>query len=103
MDDKYRHVDPGLTVALIGQDISSAFDTVNHGILLDRLRSEFVIDGTAHHWIASYLFHRTFYVRVDAFLSPAINIGVPQESVTPHTEPSGMCGVQLWCEKPSHY
>ena len=39
-------------VTLVGLlDLSTAFDTVNHDILLDRLRVAFVIQGTALSWI----------------------------------------------------
>ena len=42
-----RLVDEGSGVALIGLDISAAFDMVNHEKLLDRLETEFGISGTA--------------------------------------------------------
>ncbi|KAK6308672.1 hypothetical protein J4Q44_G00201350 [Coregonus suidteri] len=42
-------------------DLSSAFDTVNHQILLSTL-SELGISGAAHSWIASYLTGRSYQV-----------------------------------------
>jgi len=39
---------------LIGLDLSAAFDTVNHGILLERVQSEFGVTGTPLAWLQSY-------------------------------------------------
>ena len=40
-------------------DLSAAFDTIGHGILLERLRSAFGVRDMALSWIASYLSGRT--------------------------------------------
>ena len=68
---------------LILLDLSAAFDTVDHVILLSRLKQTFGVDGTAHRWFRSYLLGRTQYVRRGATRSTITRLlcGVPQGSV----------------------
>ena len=63
-------------------DIKKAFDTVNHRILIDKLRF-YGIRGTPLAWISSYLSNRQQYVQVHGFDSSynSIKCGVPQGSV----------------------
>ena len=64
-------------------DLSAAFDTIDHGILLERLSSWFGISGSALNWFSSYLMDRTLSVKVQEFSSSPTNLnyGVPQGSV----------------------
>ena len=48
--------------ALVVLDLSAAFDTVDHGILLEILNHRFGIDGSALDWYNSYLQGRTMTV-----------------------------------------
>ena len=52
VDDILGLVDSGSVVALIGLDISAAFDTINHNMLLDRLRNDYGIYDDALEWIS---------------------------------------------------
>ncbi|KAM9421210.1 uncharacterized protein ACWYII_021390 [Salvelinus alpinus] len=63
-------------------NLSAAFDTVNHQILLSTL-SELGISGAAHAWIASYLTGRSYQVawRESVSAPRALTTGVPQGSV----------------------
>ena len=69
-------------VGLVSLDLSAAFDTLNHDILLGRLRSIGLSDS-ALIWFRSYLSGRTSTVRINNQYSPASDCttGVPQRSV----------------------
>ena len=69
--------------ALVLLDLSAAFDTIDHGILLSRLSSHYGITGSALDLLTSYLSNRTMSVLIDSTPSPptAVNTGVPQGSV----------------------
>ena len=64
-------------------DLSAAFDTLDHDIMLNRLELSFGIKGTALAWFKSYLEFRKQSVQVGSASSdPAIlKFGVPQGSV----------------------
>ena len=64
-------------------DLSAAFDTIDHNILLTRLSSWFGIHGTALNWFRSYLSSRYFRVKCnnDFSSSHTCLCGVPQGSV----------------------
>ena len=54
-NDILRAIDNGGCEILLLLDLSAAFDTVDHGILLSRLRDRFGVSGTALAWFQSYL------------------------------------------------
>ena len=67
---------------LVLLDLSAAFDTVDHNVLLSRLHSKFGISGTALEWFRSYLNGRSQRVMVQGNLSQSLNLdfGVLQGS-----------------------
>ena len=64
-------------------DLSAAFDTIDHTILLDRLNVYYGISKLALGWFKSYLSGRTHSVKVGSTLShpAALQYGVPQGSI----------------------
>jgi hypothetical protein len=69
--------------ALVFLDLSAAFDTIDHTILLTRLTSTFGICGPALNLLSSYLSNRTQFVSIDSesSVSAPLSTGVPQGSV----------------------
>lgn len=76
-------VDRQEVVLLVLLDLSAAFDTVDHNVLLQRLYHRIGISGTALKWVESYLKSRTSCVSIDGEYSAAAQLiyGVPQGSV----------------------
>ena len=71
-------------VVLVLLDLSAAFDTIDHKILLDRLKVLLGIQGTALAWFNSYLKLRTNSVFINGIASEkseSSSFGVPQGSV----------------------
>jgi len=83
LDGVYTAADNKEVTVLIGLDLSAAFDTVDHEILLERLQTEFGVERTPLTWLRSYLDGRTQCVKIGQHQSTAIQleVGVPQESV----------------------
>ena len=52
-------------------DLSQAFDTLDHAILLSKLEA-CGITGTAHQWITDYFRNRMQYVQIDDSKSDAL-------------------------------
>ena len=83
LDDLNKVVNSGKTAVLVGLDLSAAFDTIEHDILLDRLRTVFGVSGEALVWIETYLRGRKQYVMAGGERSTLseCDFGVPQGSV----------------------
>uniref|UniRef100_A0A3B3HCK7 Reverse transcriptase domain-containing protein n=1 Tax=Oryzias latipes TaxID=8090 RepID=A0A3B3HCK7_ORYLA len=75
--------DAGKCSVLLLLDLTAAFDTVDHYILLDRLKNWVGISGSALNWFSSYLTGRSFSVVFSKFKSSSapLTSGVPQCSV----------------------
>jgi len=82
-NDVLMMIDKKENVVLLLLDLSAAFDTINHNLLLKKLRSVYGISGKAIQWIESYLSGRTFKVCVNRVSSTEcfLEIGVPQGSI----------------------
>ena len=63
-------------------DISKAFDTISHDILIDKLEN-IGIRGIENKWFQSYLSNRTRYMEIFNINSPTENIscGIPQRPI----------------------
>ena len=58
-------LDSNNCVAVLTLDLSAAFDTVDHEILLERMSSKFGIKDKALAWFKSYLSGRTQFVNIN--------------------------------------
>jgi hypothetical protein len=83
LDDLNRIIDDRRSAVLVGLDLSAAFDTIEHDILIERLRSVFGVTGSALMWVETYLRDREQYVMAGGQRSAVSQCehGVPQGSV----------------------
>ena len=83
LNDLLLSADSGSPVILVLLDLTAAFDTVDHRILLSRLEHLVGLKGTALQFFQSYLANRCFSVQLgDSISSVApLTCGVPQGSI----------------------
>jgi len=67
--DVLHAADPGVVSLLCMHDLSAAFDTVDHDILIGHLQQSFGVKGLALSWIESFLSNRTQSVSIDGVQS----------------------------------
>ena len=81
--DLLSNLDNKKMSALVLLDLSAAFDTIDHGILLSRLKSRYGIHGSALEWFKSYLTGRSQCVKINSSSSKETHLpfGVPQGSI----------------------
>ena len=76
-------MEKGEVTALTLLDLSAAFDTIDHDLLLNRLTDWFRIGGNALSWLNSYLRDKFQCVNINGTISNPFELlfGVPQGSV----------------------
>ena len=82
LDDFLNKLDNNSNMQLILLDLSAAFDTIDHSILIKRLEDIGIV-GIPLAWIKSYLSERTFSIKIDNHYSSTCKMyyGVPRGSI----------------------
>ncbi|KAI2652477.1 RNA-directed DNA polymerase from mobile element jockey [Labeo rohita] len=83
INDIYLNSDSSKLSVLVLLDLSAAFNTVDHNILLERLENWVWLSGMALSWFSSYLEGRGYYVSIGEHQSKwmSMTCGVSQGSV----------------------
>ena len=69
----HNSLDSSNCVQLLLIDLSSAFDILNHSILINRI-IELGIEGSPLKWLMSFITDRTSSVKINDFISPPTNM-----------------------------
>ena len=83
LDTIYKNMDKQCITLVRAIDLSVAFDTVNHSLLLKILNQTYSSKGTVLRWFDSYLSDHSVYVQ--------IKNSVSQELDLPFSMPQGSC------------
>lgn len=83
VNDLLIAADSGACSILVLLDLSAAFDTICHSLLLDRLENWLGLSGAVLNWFRSYLTNRAQFVGLGNYNSDTVPVrqGVPQGSV----------------------
>lgn len=76
-------IDNGESVIVVLINLSAAFDTVNHELLLSRLSLCYGLYGSVLNWFTANLTNRTQFVNINGTTSTIrhLGVGVPKGSV----------------------
>ena len=79
-NDLLMNMNKGYVSLLVLLDLSAAFDTVDHEILIHTLQIEFGLGGAVLSWFVSYVTHRSQRVPVEGMVSDVFDLysGVSQ-------------------------
>ena len=82
-DNIIKEIQADNIVIVVLLDLSAAFDTIDHTILLQKLLDDYNITDEANKWFKSYLSGRSFSVKVNNVSSTFLSLlfGVPQGSL----------------------
>ena len=83
VNDLFLSLNKGNISVLALLDFSSAFNTIDHPILVHHLHTDFGFRYTVLQWFSSYLTNRTHYISISNHCSAfaPVHSGVPQGSV----------------------
>ena len=81
--DFLQYVDKNKTVVLVSLDMSVAFDSIDHPILIQRLKDRFGLHESVASWFQSHFENRTMRVSIKNVLSDehALNYSLSQGSI----------------------
>ena len=74
-DDILKYLDNSDSVQLILLDLSCAFDSLDHSIIIDRIKS-IGFTGSSLDWIISYLSNRTYSINIKNYIHLLENYGM---------------------------
>ena len=82
-NDLLSALDQNCCALLVMLDLSAAFDTISHSILLERMATTYGVRGDALVWLQSYFSDRSQSVMIDEVMSAAkpLKTGLPQGSL----------------------
>ena len=82
LENFYSDIENGKIIGMLALDLRKAFDTVNHKIILDKLK-HYGISGICLNWFCSYLESRTQMACINGSVSDPLIIttGIPQGSI----------------------
>ena len=83
IDNTLCNINDGLITGIVQLDLRKGFDTINHYILLYKLRKKCGINDNCLSWFKSYLSNRQQVVSCNGELSKfcSLSIGVPQVTI----------------------
>ena len=82
-NDILRSLDEQRGIVLVMLDLSAAFDTIDHNLLLNRLRTRLGVEGVALRWLSEYYKDRTQATIIKDAVSGSLPLqfGAPQGSI----------------------